>query len=50
MTRREEIEYLFERSRRFFESARMQASRGFHDLAAFSLEQSLQLYLRGGPP
>ena len=47
MTRREEIEYLFQRSRRFFESARTQTGRGFHDLVAFSLEQLLQLYLRG---
>lgn len=46
MTRREELEYLFERSRRFFESALMQIERGFYDLAVFSLEQSLQLYLK----
>lgn len=46
MTRLEEVEYLFERSRRFYETAKMQIERGFYDLAVFSLEQSLQLYLR----
>jgi len=46
LTRFEEHEYLVERSRRFFETALMQIERGFYDLAAFSLEQSLQLYLR----
>ena len=46
MTKREETEHLFERSRRFFETALLQIDRGFHDLAAFSLEQSLQLYLK----
>lgn len=46
MTEREELKYLFERSRRFFESALMQIERGFYDLAAFSLEQTLQLYLK----
>lgn len=46
MTKIEELECLFERSRRFFESSIMQIERGFYDLAAFSLEQSLQLYLK----
>ena len=46
MTRRGEYECLVERSRRFYETALMQIGRGFYDLAAFSLEQSLQLYLR----
>lgn len=46
MTKIEESEYLLERSKRFFESAVMQVERGFYDLAAFSLEQSLQLYLK----
>ncbi len=46
MTRREEYEYLIERSRRFYETAIMQMDKGFYDLAAFSLEQSLQLYLK----
>ena len=42
----EEYEYLLERSRRFMETARIQIERGFYDLAAFSLEQSLQLFLK----
>ena len=43
MTKLEEVEYLL---RRFYETAVMQISRGFHDLAVFSLEQSLQLFLK----
>ena len=46
MTRREEYELLLERSRRFYETALMQISKGFYDLAAFSLEQALQLFLK----
>ncbi len=46
MTRLEEYSFLVERSRRFMESASIQIDRGFYDLAAFSLEQSLQLYLK----
>jgi len=46
LTRFEEHRYLVERSRRFFETALMQIERGFYDLAAFSLEQSLQLFLK----
>jgi len=46
LARFEEHRYLVERSRRFFETALMQIERGFYDLAAFSLEQSLQLYLK----
>ncbi len=46
MTKREEYEYLMERSRRFYESAITQINRGFYDLATFSLEQSLQLFLK----
>lgn len=46
MTSHEEYEYLIERSRRFYETACMQIDKGFFDLAAFSLEQSLQLYLK----
>ena len=42
----EEHEYLVERSRRFYETALMQIEKGFYDLAAFSLEQSLQLFLK----
>jgi HEPN domain-containing protein len=46
LTRTEEFESLLEKSRRFFETASIQSGRGFNDLAAFSLEQSLQLYLK----
>ncbi len=46
MSRREEVEYLFERSRRFYESSSILAEKGFYDLAVFCLEQSLQLYLK----
>jgi len=46
LARFEEHRYLVERSRRFFETALMQIERGFYDLAAFSLEQSLQLFLK----
>jgi len=46
VTRFEEYNYLLERSRKFFETAEMQFERGFHDLAVFSLEQALQLYLK----
>jgi len=46
MTRREEYEYLLERCRRFYETALMQIDREFYDLAAFSLEQALQLFLK----
>jgi len=46
VTKLEEAEYLLRRSRRFYETATMQMDRGFHDLAAFSLEQSLQLFLK----
>jgi len=35
-----------ERSRRFLLTAEMQIERGFYDLAVFSLEQALQLYLK----
>ena len=46
MTRREEYEGLMEKSRRFYKTALMQIERGFYDLAVFSLEQSLQLFLK----
>jgi len=46
VTKLEEAEYLLKRSKRFYETATMQMDRGFHDLAAFSLEQSLQLFLK----
>ncbi|NHW44872.1 MAG: HEPN domain-containing protein [Candidatus Verstraetearchaeota archaeon] len=46
MTRMDEYETLLERSRRFCETASMQIERGFYDLAVFSLEQGLQLFLK----
>ncbi|MCD6084597.1 MAG: HEPN domain-containing protein [Desulfurococcales archaeon] len=46
MTKLEEVEHLLRRSRGFYETAVMQIGRGFHDLAVFSLEQSLQLFLK----
>ncbi|MEM1538771.1 MAG: HEPN domain-containing protein [Candidatus Nezhaarchaeales archaeon] len=45
-TRREEEKYLLKRSRGFLETVEYQVSKGFYDLAAFSLEQALQLFLK----
>jgi HEPN domain-containing protein len=42
----QEYKYLLERSRRFLETAELQLDKGFYDLAVFSLEQALQLYLK----
>jgi len=46
LTHIEEYKYLLERSRRFLETVELQLDRGFYDLAVFSLEQALQLYLK----
>lgn len=46
MTKRDEVNSLLERSRRFYESALFQIEKGFYDLAMFSFEQSLQLFLK----
>ncbi|GBC71470.1 hypothetical protein HRbin02_01254 [Candidatus Calditenuaceae archaeon HR02] len=46
MSKRREVDVLLTRSRQFLETAEHQYGRGFYDLAAFSLEQSLQLYLK----
>jgi HEPN domain-containing protein len=46
VTRKEEGKRLFKRSRDFLETAEYQTSRGFYDLAVFSLEQALQLFLK----
>jgi len=46
LTKKEEYEYLLRRSREFYETAILQLEKGFYDLAAFSLEQSLQLFLK----
>lgn len=37
---------MLKRSRDFLDTAEYQISRGFYDLAAFSLEQALQLFLK----
>lgn len=46
MTRKEEEENLLRRSKEFLETAEYQASKGFYDIAVFSLEQALQLFLK----
>ena len=46
MTRREEEKSLLKRSTDFLENAEYQIGRGFYDLATFSLEQALQLFLK----
>ncbi len=46
MSREEEEERLLKRSREFLETAKYQIDKGFYDLAAFSLEQALQLFLK----
>jgi HEPN domain-containing protein len=42
----EEYKYLIERSKRFYETAIIQIEKEYYDLAAFSLEQGLQLFLK----
>jgi HEPN domain-containing protein len=44
VTREEEEQSLLKRSRDFLETAEYQTSKGFFDLATFSLEQALQLF------
>jgi len=46
MTHVDEVEHLLRRSREFLETAHYQVTNRFYDLAAFSLEQSLQLFLK----
>jgi HEPN domain-containing protein len=46
MSKLEEYEALLRRSDGFLEMALMQARSGMYDLAVFSLEQSLQLFLK----
>jgi len=46
VTRKEEEKNLLKRSKEFLETAEYQTSKGFHDLAVFSLEQALQLFLK----
>ncbi len=46
MSHKDEVEYLAKRSREFLETAEHQIDKGFCSLAAFSLEQGLQLFLK----
>ena len=46
MTRKDEEQQLLKRSGDFFETAKYQTSQGIYDLATFSLEQALELFLK----
>ncbi|MGD0450512.1 MAG: HEPN domain-containing protein [Candidatus Bathyarchaeia archaeon] len=46
MTRKEEEKSLVKRSMDFLDTADYQTSKGFYDLATFSLEQALELFLK----
>ncbi len=46
MTRQEEEKNLLRRSKEFLNTAEYQTNQGFYDLAVFSLEQALQLFLK----
>ena len=46
VTKKEEEDRLLKRSRDFLETAEYQTNKGFYDLAAFSLEQGMQLFLK----
>lgn len=46
MSRKEEEKRLLKRSKDFLETAEYQTSKGFYDLATFSLEQTLELFLK----
>jgi len=46
LSRKDEERNLLRRTERFIETAEYQLSRGFYDLAVFSLEQALQLFLK----
>ncbi len=46
MSHMDDYKVLIERSRRFLISSEFQAEKGFYDLAVFSLEQSLCLFLK----
>lgn len=46
MTKKEEEERLLKRSRDFLETSKYQRKSGIYDLAIFSLEQALQLFLK----
>lgn len=40
------MDYLLQRHKRFYETALFEMEKGYYDLAAFNLEQSLQLFLK----
>jgi HEPN domain-containing protein len=46
VAKQRELQFLLDRSEKFCQTAEMQIQRGYYDLAAFSLEQCLQLYLK----
>jgi len=46
VTRKEEEKHLLKRSKEFLETAEYQTNKDFYDLATFSLEQTLQLFLK----
>ena len=46
MTKKDEENSLLRKSSDFLETAEYQTGRGFYDLAIFSLEQALQLFLK----
>jgi len=46
MSRKDEADHLLSRSKEFLETANYQTDVGFFSLAAFSLEQSLQLFIK----
>jgi HEPN domain-containing protein len=46
VTRKEEEQRLLKRSADFLKTAKYQTSQGFYDLATFSLEQALELFLK----
>jgi HEPN domain-containing protein len=46
VTRQEEEKNLLRRSKEFLNTAEYQTNQGFYDLAVFSLEQALQLFLK----
>jgi HEPN domain-containing protein len=46
VTKKEEENRLLKRSKDFLETAEYQTNKGFYDLAAFSLEQAMQLFLK----
>ncbi len=46
MSSRDEAQHLAKRSSEFMMTAKMQFEQGLYGLAAFSLEQALQLYLK----